>query len=154
MAHYPVNHRLRGTYRGLSVLAGLFLIAFGVFGLIDSAGGDFLSRGSHWSLGLRTNPAQAWLSLLLGAALVAVAAIGGNLHHYGSLYLGWGILGLSMIGLSVIQTSANVLNLSIVNVVVLIVIGLAALTAGLYGKIEDDPDAIERERAAALSRGD
>ncbi len=153
MVHFPVNHRLRGTYRGLTVLAALYLIAFGVVGLVTSGGGDFFGRGDHWSLGLHTNPAQSWAALLLGVVLAAVALIGGNVHHFGALYLGWGLLGLAIAGLCVLQTTVNVFNLSVVNIVVYIVIGLVVLLAGLYGKVDDDPESTEREHAATLSRG-
>lgn len=153
MAHYPVNHRLRGAYRGLTAVSGLYLVAFGVVGLIDTAGADVFARGSHWSLGLRTNPAQTWLALLIGAVLIACAVIGGNLHHRVSMLVGWGLLGMSMFALAVLRTDANIFNFSVVNAVVLIVLGLAVLCAGLYGKVDDDPGAADREHEATLRRG-
>ena len=153
MAHYPINHRLRGTYRGLAALCGLFLVVVGIVGIIATSGGDFFSRGSHWALGLRMNPAQAWLSVVIGVVLVAAAAIGGNLHHRVGMGVGWGLLVLAVYGLAVLQTDANVLNYSMVNLIVLLVAGLVVLTAGLYGKVDDDPEAAERERVASSGRG-
>jgi len=153
MAHYPVNHNLRGIYRGIAALAGLYLMAVGIVGIIGTAGDGFFSRGPHWSLGLRTNPAHAWLALLAGAAIVATAAIGRNLHHRASMLLGWGLLGFAIFALAVMQTDANVFNFSIVNVVVLLLIGLLVLAAGLYGKVDEDPEAADREHSTTLSRG-
>ncbi|GAA0817189.1 DUF4383 domain-containing protein [Spirilliplanes yamanashiensis] len=153
MAHYPVNHRFRGTYRGLAALCGLLFLVAGIVGIIVTSGGEFFSRGSHWALGLRTNPAQAWLSVVIGVVLVAAAAIGGNVHHRVSSGGGWALMVLGVFGLAVLQTDVNVFNFSVVNIIVLLVTGLVVLLAGLYGKVDDDPEAAERERIATAGRG-
>lgn len=148
MAHYPVNHRFRGTYRGLAALCGLFLVLLGIVAIVSTAGDDLFGRGPHWVLGLRVNPAQAWLSLLIGAVIVVAAAIGRNLHQRVSAGAGWALLVLGLFGLAVLQTDANVFNYSLVNVIVLLSIGIVVLAAGLYGKVEDDPEAAGRDRLA------
>ena len=61
MAHYPLNHHLRQTYRFLAGLAGLYLALVGVLGLAATWGDPFTDRGHEWVLGLRVNPASAWL---------------------------------------------------------------------------------------------
>ncbi|MFG1610713.1 DUF4383 domain-containing protein [Actinoplanes sp. NPDC049265] len=137
MAHFPLNHRLRQTYRFVAAIAGLYLLAAGVIGISQTAGDPFFDRaGGAWSLGLRVNPAGAWLLVLLGVVVLGGAVIGGNLHHHLSMVAGWGLLGIAAILLAVMQTDANVLHASMINVVVLILAGLAVLTAGLYGKLE------------------
>ena len=148
MAHYPVNHRLRGAYRGLAALCGLLFLVVGIAGIIVTSGEDFFGRGSHWALGLRMNPAQAWLSVVIGAVLVAAAAIGGSVHHRVSSGGGWVLMVLGVFGLAVLQTDVNVFNYSVVNIIVLLVTGLFVLTAGLYGKVDNDPENAERDRVA------
>ncbi|GAA2641151.1 DUF4383 domain-containing protein [Paractinoplanes durhamensis] len=135
MAHYPLNHHLRQTYRFFAGLAGLYLTLFGVIGLGTTWGDEFFHRGSDWVLGLRTNPAASWLYTVLGVLLLLAVLLGGNLYHHVALVLGWGLCGLGVLVMAFIQTDANVLNVSMANVIVTIVLGLVTLTAGLYGKV-------------------
>jgi hypothetical protein len=136
MAHFPLNHHLRQTYRFVAALAGLYLLVAGVIGVVQTAGSAFFDRGGDWSLGLRVNPAGSWLLVLLGVLILGGALIGGNVHHHLSMVVGWGLLGVAMIVLAAMQTDVNVLHASMINVVVLTLVGLVVLTAGLYGKIE------------------
>jgi hypothetical protein len=135
MAHYPLNHHLRQTYRLLAGAAGLYLLIAGAIGLARTWGDPFLHRGSDWSLGLRVNPAGSWLTLLAGLLAVAAAVAGGNLHHRVNLVLGWGLCGYALAVMAFIQTDANIFNVSMVNVLVLVLLGLVLLIAGLYGKV-------------------
>jgi hypothetical protein len=135
MAHYPLNHHLRQTYRFVAALCGLYLLLTGIIGIAMTAGDPFFHRGSDWSLGLRVNPAASWLLAVAGLVALAAAVVGGNVHHVVNLVLGWGIGGFAMVVMAMIQTDANVLNVSMVNVIVLALIGLILLTAGLYGKV-------------------
>jgi hypothetical protein len=135
MAHYPLNHHLRQTYRLLAGTAGLYLLLVGVIGLAGTWGDPFFHRGSDWVLGLRVNPAGSWLILLAGLLALGAAVAGGNLHHRGNLILGWGLCGFAMVVMALIQTDANVFNVSMVNVIVLTGLGLVLLIAGLYGKV-------------------
>ena len=135
MAHYPLNHHLRPTYRFLAGAAGLYLALVGVLGLAGTWGDPFFHRGSDWVLGLRVNPAGSWLTLLAGLLALAAAVTGGNLNHRINLVLGWGLCGYAMVVMALIQTDANVFNVSMVNVIVLVLLGLVLLVAGLYGKV-------------------
>jgi hypothetical protein len=147
MAHYPLNHHLRQTYRFIAGLAGLYLLLFGVIGLGTTWGEPFFHRGSDWVLGLRTNPAAAWLATLAGLLLLAVVLIGGNVFHRVAIVLGWGICGFAMVVMTMIQTDANAFNVSMINVIVLVLLGLAVLTAGLFGKV--GPSKAARAETAA-----
>ena len=144
MAHYPVNHRMRGFYRVLAALAGLYLVVYGIVGIITTSGTDFFARGPYWALGLRANPAQSWLLLLFGIVVAVAAFMGENVHHRYNMLAGWGLIVLAVVFMSTMRTEANVLNFSMVNVVVFIALGLTILCTSLYGKVERDP-----ERAAA-----
>jgi hypothetical protein len=148
MAHYPLNHHLRQSYRFLAGLAGLYLTLFGVIGIGKTWGDPFFHRGADWVLGLRTNPAASWLYAIVGILLLAVVLLGGNLHHQVSLVLGWGLCGLGVLIMAFLQTDANVLNASMSNVVVTIVLGLVVLTAALYGKVGSRTAARAEEAAA------
>ncbi|MEU7902605.1 DUF4383 domain-containing protein [Actinoplanes sp. NPDC049118] len=151
MAHYPLNHHLRQPYRWLTAASGLYLTLFGVLGIAVTWGDPFFNRGSDWVLGLRTNPAAAWLSTVAGLIVLVAALVGGNVHHRVNLAMGWGILAAAMVLMATIQTDANVLNVSMVNVVVLTVLGLFILVGGLYGKVGSVEDG-QREHEAALRR--
>jgi hypothetical protein len=135
MAHYPLNHHLRQTYRALAALGGLYLLLFGVLGLAKTWGDPFFHRDGDWVLGLRANPAAATLAGLLGLGVLVAALLGGNLHHRVNLVLGWALLAVAVLQMIVLQTSANVFNSSMVNVIVLNIIGLVVLTSALYGKV-------------------
>jgi hypothetical protein len=148
MAHYPLNHHLRQTYRFVAFLAGAYLLVAGVIGLAATWGDPFFHRGHDWSLGLRVNPAAAWLFTVFGLVIVGAALIGGNVHHQVDVVLGWGICGVAVLLMAIMQTDANVLNASMINVLALLIVGLVVLTAGLYGKVGSG-QAARAEQAAA-----
>jgi hypothetical protein len=152
MAHYPLNHHLRRTYRFFATLAGLYLLLFGALGLARTWGDPFFDRGTDWVLGLRTNPAAAWLATAAGAILLAAILLGGNTYHRVALVLGWGICGYAMLTMAFLQTDANVVNASMINVIVLTVLGLIVLTAGLYGKVGTAAAARAEDDAAHTGR--
>jgi hypothetical protein len=135
MAHYPLDHHLRRTYRWIAALGGLYLLLTGVIGLARTWGDPFLHHGGDWSLGLRVNPASAWLLTVLGALVLLSSLAGAGLQYQASTVLGWAIMVLAMVQMAVLQTDANALNASMVNVIVLAAIGLVVLTAGLYGRV-------------------
>jgi hypothetical protein len=135
MAHSPLNHHRRQTYRFVAFLAGAYLLVTGVMGLAATWGDPFFHRGHDWSLGLRVNPAGSWLLTVLGLLVVTATLLGGNLHHRINLVAGWGLLGIAMLIMATLQTDANALDASMVNVLVLLILGLVTLVAGLYGKI-------------------
>jgi uncharacterized protein DUF4383 len=136
MAHYPLNHHLRQTYRFVAFLAGAYLLVTGVIGVVTTWGDSFFGRDGHdWSLGLRVNPAGAWLLTVLGLVVVAATLAGGNIHHNVTLVAGWAICGIAVLIMATMQTDANAVNASMINVIVLLILGLVTLTAGLYGKV-------------------
>lgn len=146
MAHIPVNHPMRPLYRTLAGLIGLYILVFGIIGLIQTAGDPLFDRGDVWVLGLRTNLAFAILSIVYGAVLLAGAVIGGNVEHMINLGAGvvFIVVGLAM--MTLMQTDANILNFSMVNSIVSFIFGLLVLTAGLYDKVGSAED-VEAEEA-------
>jgi hypothetical protein len=135
MAHTPVNHQLGRFYRAIAGLVGAYILLFGILGVAQAWGEDLFAREDTWVLGLRTNLAFGILSVVAGAVILLAAIVGGNLPHLVNLYGGWVFLGAGMAMLLVLQTDANFLNFSITTCIVSFVIGMALLTAGLYGKV-------------------
>jgi hypothetical protein len=152
MAHYPLNHHLRQSYRFVAFLAGAYLLVAGVIGLVATWGDPFFGHdGHHWSLGLRVNPAGAWLITLLGLIVVAATVIGGNVHHQVTLVAGWAMCGIAVLIMATMQTDANAVDASMINVLVLLLLGIFTLTAGLYGKV-GTREAARAEEASAHPR--
>ncbi len=36
LAHIPINHHLRGLWRAVAALSGLYLVALGVYGIVET----------------------------------------------------------------------------------------------------------------------
>ncbi|MEH0841732.1 DUF4383 domain-containing protein [Micromonospora sp. CPCC 205711] len=145
MAHIPVNHPARPLYRVFAGLVGLYILVFGVWGVVETWGDGLFDRGSHWALGLRTNLAFSLVSVVFGIVLIIGASRRGNLGHYMNLTAGVVFMVTSIAMMSVLQTTANFLNFSMSTVIVSMLFGLLLLATGLYDKIGPDEHA-EAER--------
>jgi uncharacterized membrane protein len=142
MAHTPINHPLRPIYRTLAAIVGIYLIVFGVVGLVGT--------GGHRVLGQRANLLWSIIALVLGVAVLIVIVIGRNLDAVLEQYIGWGLVGIATYELAVNRTDANFLNFSIATVIVTYIIALVLVMAGLYSKVGTD-EAARAERIAAHS---
>ncbi|MEU7997025.1 DUF4383 domain-containing protein [Micromonospora sp. NPDC049060] len=140
MAHTPVNHPARPVYRAIGGLTGLYLVAFGVLGIIASAGNEALAQDDTQVLGQGTNLGFSLLSALLGAAVLAGTAIGRNIDVMINQWLAYAIMVISLAGLAFIQTEANIFNFSIFTVIALMVVSLVLLMVGMYGKVGTDEE--------------
>lgn len=141
MAHTPVNHPLRPVYRVLGGLAGLYLVLFGVLGLVQTAGAGLFALGVDHVLGQGTNLAWSIVSTVIGALVLLATAVGRNLDVAADTYLGWALLGIGSAMLALIRTDANIFNFSLTTVIVTYVVGLALVMAGLYSKVVAPADA-------------
>nr|WP_221375576.1 DUF4383 domain-containing protein [Actinoplanes polyasparticus] len=141
MAHTPVNHPLRPLYRALSFVAGAYLVVFGVIGLIQTSGESFTGASDVRVLGQGTNMLWSILAVVLGAIVLATAAIGRNLDVEANKYLGWGILVVGSYELATSRTDANFFGFTIATVVVTYLVGLVLITAGLYLKVAPQSEA-------------
>ncbi|MEU5946957.1 DUF4383 domain-containing protein [Micromonospora sp. NPDC047465] len=148
MAHTPVNHPARPVYRAIGGLTGLYLVAFGVLGIIASAGNEVLAQDDTQVLGQGTNLGFSLLTALLGAAVLAGTVIGRNIDVMINQWMAYAIMVISLAGLAFIQTEANIFNFSIITVIVLMVVSLVLLTAGMYGKVgtEEEQEAWQKAR--------
>jgi hypothetical protein len=135
MAHIPVNHHLRPLYRVLAAICGIYVLVFGVVGLVESSGSPAFDQGSMVALGLHTNLAFSVLSIVAGAVVLLCVVVGRNLDFYSNLTFGSVFLVVGMAMLVLMRTDANILNFSMATCIVSFVIGLVLFTAGLYGRV-------------------
>jgi hypothetical protein len=145
MSHTPVNHPLRPLYRVLAGLTGLYVLLFGIVGLIETAGTEPFGHPDAYALGLRTNLAFAVISIIAGVIILAGIAIGRNLDYLINQVAGYAFAFMGMLMLALLQTDANFLNFSVATCIVSFVISLVLLTAGLYSKVGSAAD-VEAER--------
>ncbi len=133
--HLPVNHRLRGLYRGLAGATGIYLVGFGTAGAMASRGEPFFGQGDTEAWGLHTNMAFAVLSIVVGAVILIGVALGRNVDRFINM-LGavvFIVAGLIMLPLSL--STFNFLNYDVEAAVVSFVIGMILLLSGLYGRV-------------------
>jgi hypothetical protein len=141
MAHNPVNHPLRPTYRALAFLAGAYLVLFGVLGLIQTSGESFTGTSDVRVLGQGTSLLFSIISLIVGALVILAAAVGRNLDVSAEKYLGWGIIVLGTYELAFSRTEANIFGFTISTVTVVYIIGLVLITSSLYSKVAPEHEA-------------
>jgi hypothetical protein len=152
--HTPVNHPLRPFYRTLAALAGVYLVVFGVLGLVATGDAKAVGRSDATVLGQHTNVTFAAICLVLGVIVLAGLLIGRNLDVTVNTYLGWGLISVGTLSMLFSHTDLNVLNFSISTCVVSYIAGLVLVTAGLYGKVGAGRPRGERHGAhAATERG-
>ncbi|MEV0725328.1 DUF4383 domain-containing protein [Micromonospora purpureochromogenes] len=148
MAHTPVNHPARPIYRAIGGLVGLYLVIFGVLGVIASAGNDLFAQDDTKVLGQGTNLGFSLLSILLGIVVLAGTVIGRNLDVAINQFLAYGLMVLGLAELAFLQTDANIGNFSILTVIVVLTLSLVLLMAGMYGKVgtDEEKEAFEKAR--------
>lgn len=133
--HLPVNHPLLRFYRVLAGIAGLYVLLFGILGVIETWGTPLFGREDTWVLGLRTNLGFSLLSIVVGAVVLVGVLVGGNIDRYINLAGGVIFLLSGMVMMTLLQTDANLLNFTISTCVVSFIIGAVLGVAGLYGKV-------------------
>ncbi|MEU8253995.1 DUF4383 domain-containing protein [Micromonospora inaquosa] len=148
MAHTPVNHPARPIYRAIGGLTGLYLVVFGVLGIIASTGNEILAQDDTRVLGQGTNLGYSLLSVLLGIVVLVGTALGRNIDVAINQWLAYSLMVISLAGLAFIRTDANIFNFSITTVVVVMAAALVLLMVGMYGKVgtEDEAEAFQKAR--------
>ena len=145
MKHLPINHHLQPLYRTLAGAAGLYVLAFGVVGLLRTSGLDlFAQDGLPTVLGLRANRAFAILSLVVGIVLVVGAVIGRSIDMWINLISSVVFLTAGMAMMALLETDLNFLGFTVTTCIVSFIIGLILGLAGLYGTVGTaEEDAME-----------
>ncbi|MER7590455.1 DUF4383 domain-containing protein [Micromonospora sp. NPDC127501] len=148
MAHTPVNHPARPIYRAIGGLTGLYLVVFGVLGIIASTGNEILAQDDTRVLGQGTNLGFSLLSVLLGIVVLVGTALGRNIDVAINQWLAYSLMVVSLAGLAFIRTDANIFNFSITTVIVVMTAALVLLMVGMYGKVgtEDEAEAFQKAR--------
>jgi hypothetical protein len=135
MVHVPVNHPLQPLYRIIAGLIGAYVTAFGVVGVMRTGGRAlFAQTGLPSALGLHANRAFAILSIVVGLILLVGALIGRNFDQRINLVASVVFLGAGLFMLAFLRTDLNFLGFTPATCVVSMLIGMALLLAGLYGK--------------------
>lgn len=147
--HLPVDHRLARVYRTGAGLMGLFLLVFGILGLVDRIG--FFSTGSNTVLGLNSNGALSTLSIVVALLLLAGAVRGGNAASTVNMLTGIAFLLAGFASLAVLDSPHNILAFRLQNVMFSFVVGLLLMTFGMYGRVSgslphDNPYWLSRHR--------
>ena len=141
MTHLPVNHRLRPVYRFIAAACGVFILVFGIIGVVRTGGTPLFSRADAvWVFGMRENLAFAIVSIIGGLVITGATVIGHNLDHYLDVIAGAVFIAAGMLMLLLLQTSANFFAFSMSNCVVSFVLGSLVLGAGLYSKTKTRAD--------------
>lgn len=143
MAHIPVNHPLRPIYRAIAALMGLYLIAFGILGIIVTADESLFGQGGDRVFGQGANLFWAIVSIALGAVVLIATFLGRNIDVAVNTYIGWALVVIGTFSLAVIRTDANFLDFSIATVIVSYIVGLSLITAALYSKVAPPEEAGE-----------
>ncbi|TNH29867.1 DUF4383 domain-containing protein [Micromonospora orduensis] len=147
MAHTPVNHPARPIYRAIGGLTGLYLVVFGVLGIIASAGNEVLAQDDTKVLGQGTNLGFSLLSVLLGVIVLVGTGLGRNIDVAINQWLAYALMVVGLAGLAFIRTDANIFNFSITTVVVVLSAALVLLMVGMYGKVGSDEEAEAFQKA-------
>ncbi|QOC93751.1 DUF4383 domain-containing protein [Micromonospora craniellae] len=140
MAHTPVNHPARPIYRAIGGLTGLYLVLFGLLGLVGSTGEPAFGLSDNRVLGQGTNLGFSIFCLLAGGLVLFGTVIGRNLDVLINQWTAYVIMVVSLGGLAFIRTGANIFNMSVASVVVLMFLSLVLLMAGMYGKVGSDDE--------------
>jgi Domain of unknown function (DUF4383) len=135
MAHTPVNHPLRPIYRALGALTGVYLIVFGVVGIIVNLDEGLFGNDGGLVLGQQANMFWSIVSILIGVIVLAATVIGRNSDVEVDKYFGWGLLVVGSYELAVLRTDANFLGFSVATVIVTYLLGLVLIMASQYSKV-------------------
>jgi hypothetical protein len=142
LAHIPINHHLRPLYRALSALIGLYLVGFGIAGIVQAGDLDATAqRDLPRVLGQTVNTAGSVVALVIGAVVVIATVLGRNVDHLVNFYAGMVMMLVALAMLAFARTDANILGFALTNVIVWFVLASVVSTAGLYTKVgpESEP---------------
>lgn len=147
--YLPPQHPLSKIYRTGAAIFGIGLIVFGALGLANRLP-LFTTRGTDIA-GLSSNGLLAWISIVVGLALLGAALWGGAVASTTTAVIGV-LFFLSGLGnLAVLDTSWNLLAFEMPNVVFSLIAGLLLMFLGFYGRLsgglpEDNPYVRYRHR--------
>jgi hypothetical protein len=148
LAHIPVNHHLRPLYRALAGLCGLYLVAVGIYGIVETSGLDLFARDDLPEvLGQQMNPFSAGMLLVFGIAVLGVTVLGRNIDHFGNFWIGQILVVAAVLSMALLRTDGNLLGFNMTTVIVCMVVGMLVWLSSLYAKIGPERPAQDEGRA-------
>jgi len=136
MSHLPVDHPLRGLYRGLTIVTGAASIAYGATALATTSGNGFTDNEGEKVWGLMVaNPAAGVFWIVVGAIALLAALAGRNIDAKVNSILGPALWVIGTIGLILIRNADNFLAFTVTSVCVMYVLGILWFTAALYSGV-------------------
>ena len=136
MSHLPVDHPLRGLYRGLTLVTGVASIAFGGTALATASGGSFTDNEGEkvWGL-MAANPAVGVFWIAVGAIAALAALVGRNVDAKVNSVLGPVLWVVGTVGLVLIRNGDNFFAFTVTSVCVMYLLGVLWFTAALYSGV-------------------
>jgi hypothetical protein len=138
-SHLPVNHHLRGFWRVLSTLAGLYVLIFGIAGAVQTSGMKTFDTHGERVLGLTTNPGFSMISIGVGAIIVIASLVGRNIDVAVNLVLSVIFICAGLFSLAFLRTDLNYFAFSVTNCVVSYALGTIVGVSSLYGRVRRVP---------------
>ncbi|MFE1099798.1 DUF4383 domain-containing protein [Nocardiopsis alba] len=142
------DRRLDIVYRVGAGLTGLFLIGFGIAGLLVRL--PLFDTQGEVIAGLSTNGALSFLSVAIGSLLVGAMVLGGTFASTVCVVVGVAFVVSGLVNLYLMSMGPNILAFSMPNVIFSFGVGLVVMTFGMYGRFsgglgEDNPYRRQRE---------
>lgn len=136
MSHLPVDHPLRGLYRGLTLVTGAVSVAFGGTALATTSAGSFTDNegAKVWGL-VVANPAVGAFWIVTGAIAVLAVLAGRNVDAKINSVLGPVLWVVGTVGLILIRNGDNFFAFTVTGIVVMYLLGTLWFTAALYSGV-------------------
>lgn len=129
----PARHRVHTVHRVSIAVLGVFLLVFGVLGLTQRLA--FLSDQGAIVMGLSTNGLLATISVVVALVLLAAAVRGGPTASAAGVVFGVLFIASGLANMLVLGSGLNMLAFRLSNVIFSLVVGMALLFIGAYGRI-------------------
>jgi hypothetical protein len=126
------NHPIFLVHRIGAVVVALVLWVFGALGFASGIG-FATTQGAH-TLGMTGNGLLSTISVVVGAVLVVAALLGGPIASTTCAMVGGLFILAGLLNLIVLNGPHNFLAFTMPNIIFSLLIGLALLTIGLYGR--------------------
>lgn len=138
-SHLPVNHPMRGFWRVLSTLAGLYVLIFGIAGVVQTSGMATFDTHGERVLGLTTNPGFSMISIVVGALIFLASIIGRNVDVVVNLVFAVVFVLAGLFSLAFLRTDLNYFAFSVTNCIVSYVLGTIVGMSSLFGRVRRAP---------------
>ncbi|GAA4205341.1 DUF4383 domain-containing protein [Actinocatenispora rupis] len=138
-SHLPVNHPMRGFWRVLSTLAGLYVLIFGIAGVVQTSGMATFDTHGERVLGLTTNPGFSMISIVVGALIFLASIIGRNVDVVVNLVFAVVFVLAGLFSLAFLRTDLNYFAFSVTNCIVSYVLATIVGMSSLFGRVRRAP---------------